>query len=129
MECQYDILTNHWLPGQCVDEFSIREYQSDGSWFPYADEQHTKRLAVEELGDLPFYYTSMRDHVVHCANLWKRQFRAMSEGWKHVDSVTVEEEHTMHCSDFLMKKAELPEYRQTPIKVFVGKSGCHVRDV
>ena len=23
--CQYDILTNHWLPGPCADEFSIVE--------------------------------------------------------------------------------------------------------
>jgi hypothetical protein len=35
--CQYDILSNHWIPSECADEFSIREYQSDGSWFPYAD--------------------------------------------------------------------------------------------
>jgi hypothetical protein len=127
--CQYDILTNHWMPGQCTDELSVKEYQSDGSWFPYADENRTELLAVEELGDRPFYYTSMRDHIVHCAVLWRRQFRALSEGWKYVDSITADAEHTMHCADFLMAKAELPDYREMPIKVFVGKSGCHVRDV
>lgn len=127
--CQYDILTNHWMPNQCSDDFGVKEYQSDGTWLPFGDGNRTKELTVDELGDLPFYYTSMRDHVVHCAMLWKRQFRALSEGWKYVDSITVSAKHTGHCADFLMEKADVPVYRQTSIKVFVGSSGCHVRDV
>ena len=103
--------------------------KSDRSWFPYADESRTELLALEELGDLPYYYTSMRDHIVHCAMLWRRQFRALSEGWKYVDQITVDAHHTMHCANFLMEKAELQVYREQAIKVVVGKSGCHVREV
>ena len=125
--CRYDILTNHWLPEQCIDDFSVQEYQSDGSWFPFADENRTVPLAMDELGDLPYYFTSMRDHIVHCAMLWRRQFRALSEGWKYVDEITADAKHTKHCAQFLMDKAELQVYRTQPIKVIVGKSGCHVR--
>ncbi|KAL6909225.1 hypothetical protein GGI43DRAFT_380027 [Trichoderma evansii] len=126
--CEYDILTNHWLPGQCTDPKSIQDYQADGSWLPYADEARTKPLKVEDLGALDFYYTSMRDHIVHCATLWKRQYRALSEGWKYVDSITAGGEHAHHCAQFLMDMAEVEGYRTEPIKVFVGKSGCHVRE-
>lgn len=126
--CEYDILTNHWLPGQCADPKSIQDYKSDGSWMPYVDEARTKLLNVDDLGAMDFYYTSMRDHIVHCAMLWKRQYRALSEGWKYVDSITVEGEHTHHCAKFLMDMAEVEGYRTEPIKVIVGKSGCHVRE-
>lgn len=125
--CEYDILTNHWLPGKCTDPKSIQDYRADGSWMPFADEARTKQLKVEDLGALDFYYTSMRDHIVHCAMLWKRQYRALSEGWKYVDSITAEREHTDHCAKFLMDMAEVEGYRTEPIKVVVGKSGCHVR--
>ncbi|KAJ2982634.1 hypothetical protein NQ176_g1256 [Zarea fungicola] len=126
--CKYDILTNHWLPGKCQDLKSIEDYQSDGSWWPYADEARTKPLKVEDLGAMDFYYTSMRDHIVHCAMLWKRQYRALAEGWKYVDSITAEAKHTDHCAMFLMKMADVEKYREEPIKVVVGKSGCHVRE-
>ena len=128
--CIYDILSNHWIPGECADEPSIKEYQSDGSWFPYADENRTELLAREELGDREFYYTSIRDHIFHCAVLWRRQFRALSEGWNYLDSVVTDPEHTMHCSQYLVDMSEYgPDFRSLPIKVFVGHAGCHVRDV
>lgn len=128
--CHYDILSNHWTPSLCADDYSIQEYKSDDSWFPYADGNRTQALAIEELGDLEFYYTSMRDHIVHCAMLWRRQYRAFSEGWKYVDQILMDPKHTMHCSQFLMDMTEHgQDYRTMPIKVFVGKAGCHVRDV
>src|ERR1700712_5700323 len=71
----------------------------------------------------------MRDHVVHCAELWSRQFRTLWEGWKYVDSVNVDLKHTMHCADILMSQANLPAYHEMPIKVFVDKPRCHVREI
>ncbi|KAH8900093.1 hypothetical protein GQ53DRAFT_816119 [Thozetella sp. PMI_491] len=126
--CKYDILTNAWLPGQCTDLASIEEYQADGSWFPYADENRTQALTVDRLGDMEFYYTSMRDHIVHCAVLWIRQFRAFTEEWAYVDSITIDPEHTTHCAKFLMEQADLESYRDMPIRVFVGQSGCYANE-
>lgn len=126
--CEYDILTNHWLPHQCKDAKSISDYQADGSWMPFADLARTEQLAVAELGDREFYYTSLRDHIVHCAMLWRRQYRAFSEGWKFVDSITADGNHTDHCSGFLMDMADLESFRAEPIVVSVGRSGCYVQE-
>lgn len=126
--CVYDTLDNAWIPGQCRDDFSITEYELDGSWFPYADENRTQPLSKDELGDREFYYTSLRDHIVHCAALWRRQFRAWTEGWTYLDDVLVDPVHTMHCSKYLVDWTDKFEndYRTTAIKVVVGHGGCHV---
>jgi hypothetical protein len=120
--CQYDILSNHWVPKECVDPESIEEYQSDESWFGYADENRTELLRIEDMGTRPFYYTSTRDHIVHCAMLWRKQYRALSEGRKYLDSIIVDEEHTMHCSQYLIEMSERgPDFRVMPIKVSAPK--------
>lgn len=64
--CEYDILSNHWLPAPCMDQEAVMEYQSDGSWFGYADEERTRLLSVGAMSEAPFYYTNMRDHILHC---------------------------------------------------------------
>ncbi|EXJ58088.1 hypothetical protein A1O7_05512 [Cladophialophora yegresii CBS 114405] len=126
--CIYDTLSNAWIPGQCRDDFSVMEYELDESWYPFADVNRTQPLGKEELGDLDFYYTSLRDHIVHCAALWRRQFRAFSEGWRYLDDVLVDPVHTMHCSKYLVDWTDKfeNEYRTTAIKVHVGHVGCHV---
>ncbi|OAP64498.1 hypothetical protein AYL99_00470 [Fonsecaea erecta] len=126
--CIYDTLSNAWIPGECRDDFSIIEYELDGSWYPFADVNRTQPLRKDELGDLDFYYTSLRDHIVHCAALWRRQFRAWSEGWRYLDDVLVDPVHTMHCSKYLVDWTDKfeNEYRTTAIKVQVGHVGCHV---
>lgn len=61
--------------------------------------------------------------------LWKRQFRALTDGRKALDNTVVEQEHVTHCSKFLMKS----EYEQEKgldmkaIRVDVGFGGCYVR--
>ena len=110
------------VPAQ--DQSKIMDRLDLGLWL-----QQIELLALVQLGNLPYYCTSMRDHIVHCAMLWRRQFRALSEGWKYVDQITADASHTMHCANFLMEKAELQVYREQAINVVVGKSGCHVREV
>ena len=74
-DCKYDILLNSWVPAPCYDSEFITEYTDDSSWDAFADEQMTVRLTdVETMSEMEFYYTSMRDHVNHCATLWKKQF-------------------------------------------------------
>ncbi|GAB1316885.1 hypothetical protein MFIFM68171_07095 [Madurella fahalii] len=131
--CKYDILSNHWVPGQCLDEAAVAEYQRDGSWLGYADSNRTQVLTVDEMGSMPegFYYTTMRDHIVHCASLWKKQFRAFAENRAVLDWVVADEEHTMHCAQFLVDMTETEgglDYRHMPIKVFVGYAPCWVRE-
>ena len=76
-----------------------------------------------------YYYTNMRDHIVHCAVLWRKQYRAFVEQRRGIDTVIADEEHTMHCSQFLIDMSEKgPDWRSVPIKVFVKYAGCFVKD-
>ena len=126
--CKYDILSNHWVPAPCMDEDAVREYQSDGSWFGYADGNRRQKLSIDAMSEVPFYFTNMRDHIVHCAMLWRKQYRALSEERAWLDSLIVDGEHTVHCSDFLIRMTEHgPDFSKIPIKVEVGFAGCYVR--
>lgn len=125
--CEYDILANHWVPRLCMDYEAVAEYQTDGSWFGFARENRTELLRVDAMGELPQYYTSERDHIVHCAMLWRKQYRAFAEGRRHIDSITADREHTYHCSQYLMDMTELgPDLRTVPLRVDVGFAGCYV---
>ncbi|KAK3179424.1 hypothetical protein OEA41_005546 [Lepraria neglecta] len=127
--CEYDILSNHWLPAPCLDQDAVHEYQSDGSWFGYADEDRTQVLSIDAMSEEPFYYTNMRDHIIHCAMLWRKQYRALYEERRGLDSIIVDEEHTLHCSNFLIRMTEHgPDFSKVPIKVEVGFAGCYLRD-
>ncbi|UKZ77006.1 hypothetical protein TrVFT333_004722 [Trichoderma virens FT-333] len=128
MGCTYDILDNHWVPTQCIDEQAIEEYQSDGSWHGYADSEHKHMLSLAEMGERPVYWTSKRDHIVHCASLWIKQFNAFIEGRDQFDSLIVDSMHTKHCAKYLIDRTDEGEdFRKEPIQVEVGFAGCHIR--
>lgn len=127
--CQYDILSNHWVPGVCMDQAAIVEYQVDGSWYGYTDEGRTQRLSIDTMSQKNFYYTSERDHILHCAMLRRKQWRAFVGGRTKLDSLIIYEEHTMHCAQFLVAKTENGiDYWHMPIKTWVGFAGCYVKD-
>lgn len=129
MGCQYDILSNHWVPAPCFDQGAIEEYQKDGSWFGFADEKRTEMIDIDTMSEMDYYYTSERDHIVHCAMLWRKQFRAFYEERTHLDTIIGSYDHTMHCSKFLIDMSDRgPDYRNMPIKTFVSQAGCWVRD-
>ncbi|PON27834.1 hypothetical protein TGAM01_v203601 [Trichoderma gamsii] len=128
-KCYYDILSNHWMPSPCMDQASVEEYQKDGSWFGFADENRTQMLTVMEMSELEFYYTSERDHIVHCAMLWRKQFRAFAEERPNIDTLIASKEHTDHCSQFLINMTDRgPDYWNMPIKTHVGFGGCWIKE-
>ena len=130
--CQYDILSNHWMPSSCIDEVSIKDYQSDGSWMGYSDENRTQMIDIDTMSNMTFYYTSVRDHIVHCAKLWKKQFRLFFDEGYNLDSVIVDRHHSMHCAEYLVNMTDAAsagvDYWHKSIQVFVGYSGCYVRN-
>lgn len=126
-DCVYDILSNHWVPRACMDQEAIEEYQTDGTWFGFANENQTGLLTIDAMSNMEFYYTNERDHIVHCAMLWRKQFRAFSEGRTAMDSIILDSKHTTHCSQFLMDMSDNgPDYRSMPIKTWVGIAACHI---
>ncbi|WQF83001.1 hypothetical protein CDEST_08015 [Colletotrichum destructivum] len=129
LNCHYDILANHWIPEVCMDHDAIEEYKTDGSWFGFADENRTELLTIDTMSEMEFYYTSERDHIVHCAMLWRKQFWAFYEERVALDTIIASVEHTMHCSQFLIDMSDKgPDYRNMPIKTWVGHAGCWLRD-
>ncbi|OLN87136.1 hypothetical protein CCHL11_08972 [Colletotrichum chlorophyti] len=123
--CKYDILLNHWVPAACYDKESIEEYREDSSWGAFADMNMTQRLTVEEMSESDFYWTSIRDHINHCAIMWRRQFYALFGERRAIDTVITSPGHTEHCSQYLMDVMDA-RWRE-PTKTMRGFAGCWVR--
>jgi len=124
--CKYDILLNNWVPAPCYDDEFLAEYKDDGSWGAYADKNMTQRLTVEQMSQRDFYYTSIRDHVNHCAIMWRKQFWALYEERPAFDTVIANPGHTEHCSQYLM---DVMEAKWTePTRTEMGFAGCWVRN-
>ncbi|KAH7323874.1 hypothetical protein BKA65DRAFT_511629 [Rhexocercosporidium sp. MPI-PUGE-AT-0058] len=125
--CKYDILLNHWVPSQCWDQDMIDEYQDDDSWTAFYDEELTQPIkTIDEMADRDFYWTSNRDHINHCAMMWKKQFWAIFDDRGAIDSLVAGPGHTDHCAQYLMD-ATVKNFT-LPTKVFVGFAGCWIRD-
>ncbi|KAF6814775.1 hypothetical protein CMUS01_12576 [Colletotrichum musicola] len=123
--CKYDTLLNHWVPEQCYDKEFELEYMEDDTWYAYSDQNLTKRLTRDDMGDQDAYYTSIPDHINHCSMLWKKQFWTIFEDRRVFDAVVVNPFHTEHCADFL--KDIVGSGRTEPTFVKVGFSGCWVK--
>ncbi|KAK1975011.1 hypothetical protein LZ30DRAFT_810011 [Colletotrichum cereale] len=124
--CKYDILLNHWVPDLCFDKESVDEYQEDGSWGAFADMNMTQRLTVDEMSERDFYWTSIRDHINHCAIMWRRQFYAFYDERAAIDSIVTSPGHTEHCSQYLMDVVDA-KWRE-PTKTMRGFAGCWIRE-
>ncbi|KAG4439103.1 hypothetical protein IFR05_005390 [Cadophora sp. M221] len=127
LNCRYDILLNHWIPSQCWDQDMIDEYKDDDSWAAFYDEELTMPIStVDEMADRDFYWTSARDHINHCAMMWKKQFWAIFEERGAIDSLVAGPGHTDHCAQYLMDAAVKNFTLST--KVFIGFAGCWIKD-
>jgi hypothetical protein len=127
--CSYDILLNNWVPHACVDvnEDFILEYLDDDSWGAFVDKNMSVRItSIEEMSEREFYYTSVRDHINHCAVMWKKQFSALFEESRAFDSVIASPGHTDHCAQYLMDVVGADWAEAT--RVERGFAGCWVRD-
>lgn len=124
--CKYDILLNNWVPAPCYDQEFIDEYLDDASWGGYADEAMTQKLTPLEMSEREYYWTSLRDHVNHCAMMWRKQFWVLYEERRAFDTVIASPGHTDHCAQFLVDVG----YRNWthPTKTEMGFAGCWVRD-
>lgn len=128
-KCVYDILLNAWVPEPCFEQEFIDEYTDDLSWGAYTDDTMTTRLTVEQMGDVDHYYTSMRDHVNHCAMIWRKQFWALFEERSAFDAIMASPGHTDHCAQYLMDAIEVARVDpKATTKVMVGYTGCWIRD-
>lgn len=125
--CQYDVLLNHWVPAPCIDHDFLEEYMDDNSWVSYADEALTQPIpTIEEMSEREFYYTSLRDHINHCAMLWKKQFWVMYKEYSAFDTIIANPGHTDHCAFFLTEARDVDLNQAT--RVEKGYAGCWIRE-
>lgn len=124
--CQYDILLNNWVPAPCYDDEFVLEYTDDESWGAYADANMTIKLTPLEMSEAEYYYTSVRDHINHCAVLWKKQFFSLYEERRAIDTIVANPGHTDHCAQYLMDVEESKVNEAT--RVERGFAGCWIRD-
>lgn len=132
--CKYDILLNNWVPAPCYSQEFVDEYVDENNyseangWGGFADEAMTRRLTLQQMSEGPFYWTSLRDHVTHCAVMWKKQFATMYEFEAKgvLDTVLASYGHTDHCAQYLMDSS----WRNWtgPTKTEMGFAGCWVRN-
>ncbi|CAL3970243.1 unnamed protein product [Diplocarpon coronariae] len=124
--CKYDLLLNHWIPSQCWDQDYLDEYIDDGSWAAFEDEELTQPITTKkEMEEREFYWTSARDHINHCATMWKKQFTALFEESKTMDSLIASPGHTDHCAQYLMDATRKNVTWAT--RVEIGFAGCWVK--
>ena len=127
LDCKYDILLNNWVPAPCLDQDFIDEYRDDDSWAAFADVNMTQQLkTIDEMSERAFYYTSVRDHINHCAVIWKKQFWALFEETPAFDTMVASPGHTDHCAQYLMDVTE--SSWTEPTKVEMGFAGCWIRE-
>lgn len=125
--CKYDILLNNWVPAPCYDQEFIDEYTDDSSWGGYADEAMTQKLTPAEMSEREYYWTSLRDHVNHCAMMWRKQFWVLYEERRAFDTVIASPGHTDHCAQFLVNAGTGDGNWTRPTKTEMGFAGCWVR--
>lgn len=128
--CRYDIMLNDWVPTECWDDQSIGEYMDDESWGAYRDDKLTELVpTIEEMSEMEFYWTSQKDHINHCAMLWRKQFNALYYESPTFDEVIADPMHTEHCTQyFIDMAARIKEWVTEPVRTEPGWAGCWIRD-
>jgi hypothetical protein len=128
--CKYDILLNDWVPNECWDPAAIAEYQDDDSWQAYRDENLTDLIpTIDEMSEMEFYFTTQKDHINHCAMLWRKQFNKFYYESPTFDTVIGDAMHTEHCTQyFIDMAARIKDWETETVRTEVGWSGCWVRD-
>jgi hypothetical protein len=129
--CQFDPLSFLWLPAPCLDLKSTLEYQKRVNWHGYDDDQGSRQLSLQEMaarvGPEP-YYTTAREHVVHCAYMWMRMHQKYLAGGFGLDDNARSFVHTQHCAEMLIHYADADPrlLNRLETKTTVGFSKCEV---
>lgn len=110
--CAYDALAGCWLHNGCPHDFTP-EFSTfnNGKPFQYFyDEAATKPMKdYTEVGDNPdFYWTSVREHLVHCLYLLRRGHDIHMRG-DRLDNILGDLEHVDHCTNMLANWLRRPD--------------------
>lgn len=101
--CEYDPLSACWMHPDCprdyTDEFIT--YNNGDSFHYYYNHEGTRRIdSWYDLSQLGYYWSSTREHLVHCSFILRRGHDTRARGAR-VDSMAGDLHHSDHCSEFL----------------------------
>ncbi|OQD81354.1 hypothetical protein PENANT_c028G10104 [Penicillium antarcticum] len=120
--CDYDPLAGCWLHEKCPHDFTHEfAHFNDGKPFVYYyDEAATRQMKdYNEVGRNPdFYWTSIREHLVHCLYLLRRGHDVHMRG-DRLDTMLGDLEHVDHCTDMLANWLRRPD----PVAESIGTQG------
>lgn len=110
--CAYDPLAGCWLHKECPHDFTHEfAHFNNGKPFVYFyDEAATQQMKdYTELGNNPdFYWTAVREHLVHCLYLIRRGHDVHMRG-DRLDNMLGDLEHVDHCTNMLANWLRRPD--------------------
>ena len=101
LNCTYDVLSNIWVPNPYVDHKNLVDFKRLAQWQAYETREAKRLLTEDEMGDVvapKTYFTEIREHMVHCALMWRRLHRGYMEDERFLDLHVRALTHTRHCS-------------------------------
>jgi hypothetical protein len=111
LNCTYDVLSNIWVPNPCLDHKNSDDFKRLAQWQAYETREAKRLLTEDEMGDVVgpnTYFTPIREHMVHCALMWRRLHRGYQEDQKYLDLHVRALTHTTHCSQLMIDFLEKP---------------------
>ncbi|KAH6862695.1 hypothetical protein B0T12DRAFT_407366 [Alternaria alternata] len=111
--CTYDVLGNIWVPTPCLDTENLAEFKRMAPWLAY---------------DSDGYWTPVREHMIHCALMWRRLHDGFEKNGRLLDKHVIQMHHTEHCSQTLMEHLDMPTSFLDEIRTRTeaGYSSCQV---
>ncbi|KAJ5863901.1 uncharacterized protein N7529_005817 [Penicillium soppii] len=120
--CAYDPLAGCWLHKECPRDFTheFATFNHGKPFVYYYDEGMTRQMKdYDEVGRNPDrYWTSIREHLVHCLYLLRRGHEVHMRG-DRLDTMLGDLEHVDHCTNMLADWLR----RDDPVLDHVGTSG------
>ena len=109
--CTYDVLGNIWVPTPCLDTENLADFKRMAPWQAYDSANATNQLTEEEMSEYIIpdgYWTPVREHMIHCALMWRRLHKGFEKDARLLDKHVLSYHHTEHCSMTLMEHLDMP---------------------
>lgn len=111
LNCTYDVLSNIWVPKPCLDRTNLNDFKRLAQWQAYETPEARRLLTEDEMGDFVepnTFFRPIREHMVHCALMWRRLHRGYHEDQRYLDLRVKAYSHTLHCTQLMMDILEKP---------------------
>ncbi|OGM42245.1 hypothetical protein ABOM_009052 [Aspergillus bombycis] len=113
LDCRYDPLSACWLHRECPHDYvkEFTEFNNGQPFIYYYDKEMTRQMKdYDEVGRNVngFYWTSNREHLVHCLYLLRRAHDVHMRG-DRLDTMLADRKHTDHCTNMLANWLRRPD--------------------